>query len=71
MPPVTGFSPTTEAMVSAERCTRILSSIAKDAQGVDTGFDRVWLRTASGSRVAHSEHTIAVTDYGPVVLTAL
>jgi methionyl aminopeptidase len=28
------------------------------------------LRTADGSRAAHFEHTIAVTDNGPVVLTA-
>ena len=44
------------------------------ADGTDD--DRVdsdgWtLRTASGSRAAHSEHTIAVTDDGPVILTAL
>jgi methionyl aminopeptidase len=29
------------------------------------------LRTASGARAAHSEHTIAVTESGPIVLTAL
>lgn len=29
------------------------------------------LRTASGARAAHSEHTIAVTESGPVILTAL
>jgi len=29
------------------------------------------LRTASGARAAHSEHTIAVTEDGPIVLTAL
>jgi methionyl aminopeptidase len=29
------------------------------------------LRTASGSRAAHSEHTIAVTESGPIILTAL
>lgn len=29
------------------------------------------LRTVDGSRAAHCEHTIAVTDDGPVVLTAL
>ncbi len=28
------------------------------------------LRSSTGSRTAHSEHTIAVTDDGPVVLTA-
>jgi methionyl aminopeptidase len=29
------------------------------------------LRTADRSRAAHVEHTVAVTDSGPVVLTAL
>lgn len=29
------------------------------------------VRTASGARAAHSEHTIAVTESGPMVLTAL
>lgn len=29
------------------------------------------LRTVDGSRAAHVEHTIAITDSGPVVLTAL
>ena len=29
------------------------------------------LRTASGRRAAHSEHTIAITDDGPLVLTTL
>ncbi len=29
------------------------------------------LRTASGTRAAHSEHTIAITEDGPIVLTAL
>jgi methionyl aminopeptidase len=28
-------------------------------------------RTATGSRAARSEHTIAITDDGPVVLTDL
>lgn len=43
------------------------------ADGTDdyvTDRDRWTLRTASGSRAAHSEHTIAVTDDGPVILTA-
>ncbi len=42
-----------------------------------TGTDEIWtdpdgwtLRSADGSRGAHSEHTVAVTDDGPVVLTA-
>jgi methionyl aminopeptidase len=29
------------------------------------------LRSADGSRTAHVEHTVAVTDQGPVILTAL
>jgi methionyl aminopeptidase len=29
------------------------------------------LRTASGARAAHSEHTIAITEDGPLILTAL
>ena len=28
------------------------------------------IRTAVGSRAAHAEHTVAVTDGGPVILTA-
>ena len=41
------------------------------------GTDQIWtdpdgwtLRSADGSRGAHSEHTVAITDSGPVVLTA-
>lgn len=44
------------------------------ADGTDeylTGADGWTLRTASGARAAHSEHTIAVTEDGPIVLTAL
>jgi methionyl aminopeptidase len=43
------------------------------ADGTDdyvTDSDGWTLRTASGSRAAHSEHTIAVTDDGPVILSA-
>jgi len=29
------------------------------------------VRTASGARAAHSEHTVAITEEGPLVLTAL
>lgn len=29
------------------------------------------LRSATGSRTAHSEHTVAITDDGPVILTAV
>jgi methionyl aminopeptidase len=37
-----------------------------------TTDDDGWaLRTADGSRAAHIEHTVAVTDDGPLVLTAL
>jgi methionyl aminopeptidase len=35
-----------------------------------TDRDGWTLRSADGSRGAHSEHTVAVTDAGPVVLTA-
>jgi len=44
------------------------------ADGTDeyvTCRDGWTLRTATGARAAHSEHTIAITDDGPVVLTAL
>jgi methionyl aminopeptidase len=34
-----------------------------------TDKDGWTLRSADGSRGAHSEHTIAITDAGPVVLT--
>jgi methionyl aminopeptidase len=42
------------------------------ADGTDeyvTGRDGWTTRTATGARAAHSEHTIAITDSGPVVLT--
>lgn len=42
-------------------------------QGTDriyTDRDGWTLRSADGSRAAHSEHTVAVTDAGPIVLTA-
>ncbi|HEU5108966.1 MAG TPA: M24 family metallopeptidase, partial [Micromonosporaceae bacterium] len=29
------------------------------------------LRTADGSRAAHAEHTVAITDDGPVLLTVV
>jgi len=44
------------------------------ADGTDeyvTDPDGWTLRTASGARAAHSEHTIAITEEGPIVLTAL
>ena len=36
-----------------------------------TAADGWTLRSASGARAAHSEHTIAITDNGPLILTAL
>ncbi|WP_425860437.1 type I methionyl aminopeptidase [Arthrobacter sp. TWP1-1] len=36
-----------------------------------TDADGWTLRSATGSRSAHSEHTIAITDDGPVILTAV
>lgn len=42
--------------------------------GVDTyrtDRDGWTLRTTDGSRAAHAEHTVAITDDGPRVLTAL
>jgi methionyl aminopeptidase len=44
------------------------------ADGTDryvTARDGWTLRTATGAKAAHSEHTIAITDGGPVVITAL
>ena len=36
-----------------------------------TWYDVLWtLRSADGSRAAHVEHTVAVTDDGPRILTA-
>ena len=40
----------------------------KDGYVVD---DDGWtIRSADGSRTAHVEHTVAITDDGPIVLTA-
>ncbi len=44
--------------------------ISSGTDGYVTDPDGWTLRTASGARAAHSEHTIAVTENGPVVLTA-
>jgi methionyl aminopeptidase len=44
------------------------------ADGTDeyvTARDGWTTRTATGARAAHSEHTIAITDNGPVILTGL
>jgi methionyl aminopeptidase len=43
------------------------------AGGTDTfhpAHDGWTLMTDDGSRAAHAEHTVAITDDGPVVLTA-
>jgi methionyl aminopeptidase len=45
--------------------------IADGTDGYVTASDGWTLRTATGARAAHSEHTIAVTNDGPVILTAL
>lgn len=50
--------------------------IALEPMFIAGGRDTYWsddgwtLRTSDGSRAAHVEHTIAVTDDGPVILTA-
>lgn len=45
----------------------IMAGTAKLVMDVD-GWT---LRSATGSRTAHSEHTIAITDDGPIILTAV
>ena len=47
----------------------MLIASGRDAYRPDT--DGWTLRTADGSRAAHVEHTVAVTDSGPRVLTTL
>ena len=44
--------------------------IAGGGDGIYLDQDGWTIRTADGSRAAHAEHTIAVTDDGPVILTA-
>ena len=44
--------------------------IAGGRDGIYLDEDGWTIRTADGSRAAHAEHTIAITDDGPVVLTA-
>jgi methionyl aminopeptidase len=44
--------------------------IAGGTDGIYLDEDGWTIRTADGSRAAHVEHTIAVTDNGPVILTA-
>lgn len=43
--------------------------IADGTDGYRLADDGWTIRTASGARAAHAEHTLAVTDDGPVVLT--
>jgi methionyl aminopeptidase len=43
--------------------------IAGGDDGIYLDDDGWTIRTADGSRAAHAEHTIAITDDGPVVLT--
>ena len=45
--------------------------ISGGTDGYVTDPDGWTLRTASGTRAAHSEHTIAITEDGPILLTAL
>jgi methionyl aminopeptidase len=42
----------------------------RDTDEIFTDADGWTLRSADGSRGAHSEHTIAITAEGPFVLTA-
>lgn len=44
--------------------------VMADTATLVTDADGWTLRSATGARTAHSEHTIAVTDDGPVILTA-
>ena len=43
--------------------------VMADTADLVTDPDGWTLRSATGSRTAHSEHTIAITDNGPVILT--
>jgi len=43
--------------------------IAGGSDGIYLDSDGWTIRTADGSRAAHSEHTIAITEDGPVILT--
>ncbi len=55
----TAFFPLDRKLFPAEFCT---DKLITDADG--------WtLRSADGSRGAHSEHTVAITAEGPIVLT--
>lgn len=43
--------------------------VMADTAELVTDLDGWTLRSATGARTAHSEHTIAITDDGPVILT--
>jgi methionyl aminopeptidase len=45
--------------------------IASGTDAYRTDADGWTLRTADGSRAAHAEHTVAITDDGPLILTQL
>lgn len=45
--------------------------IASGTDGHYTARDGWTVRTADGSRASHAEHTVAITDDGPRILTAL
>lgn len=45
--------------------------IASGQDGYHPDLDGWTLRTDDGSRAAHAEHTVAITDAGPRILTAL
>ena len=70
----TRMCPTTASPAAATRCARASSS--RSSRGSSHTTDELitdpdgWtLRSADGSRGAHSEHTVAITDDGPIVLT--
>ncbi|MGN6128359.1 MAG: type I methionyl aminopeptidase, partial [Humibacter sp.] len=44
--------------------------VMADTDVLVTDADGWTLRSATGARTAHSEHTVAITDDGPVILTA-
>jgi methionyl aminopeptidase len=44
--------------------------IAGGRDGTYTAGDGRPVRTADGSRASHAEHTVAITDGGPRILTA-
>ena len=51
-------------------CTNCGGSGATTTTEIYTDRDGWTLRSADGSRGAHMEHTVAITEDGPIVLTA-